>query len=240
MIEIFVNLFRGRPLLELSSLVFMFVYWALMDSVDPCVFALFVTILVSASLASIKHVIKIGSTFIISTFLGYLTFGALLRFLAGGLPKWLLGIATLSYGLIMLASSLRSREINTQLFVCREDEIPCRIINAFKLSEILRAEVLPTVILGFIASFTLLPCSAGLYILFNIVMAEYDFLTWLLLSLLYVTVFETPLVLILLFFVGFSKIKKVSEVLMSKQKVIKVIGSLTMIAVSIYILATSI
>ncbi|MEM0347634.1 MAG: transmembrane electron transporter [Zestosphaera sp.] len=227
-------------MLELPSLIFMLVYWALIDSVDPCIFALFVSILISASLMNIRHVVKIGSTFIISTFLGYLAFGALLRFLAGGLPRWLLGLATLSYGLVMLVNTLKSKETDTQLFVCREDNLPCRIINTLKLDKVSRAEVLPTATLGVIASFTLLPCSAGLYILFNIVMIEYGFLTWLLLSLLYVAVFETPLILILLFFVGFSRTKRVNEALMSKQKAIKVIGSLTMITVSIYILATNI
>lgn len=225
-------------MLEFPSLVFMLVYWALIDSVDPCIFALFVTILISASLISVKHVVRIGLTFISSTFLGYLAFGALLRFLAGGLPRWLLGLATLSYGLIMLVNSLKSKEVSNQLFVCREDNIPCRIINALKLYKISRPEILPTAMLGIIASFTLLPCSAGLYILFNIIVTEYGFLTWLLLSVLYVAVFETPLILILLFFVGFSRVKKVSEVLMSKQRLVKIIGSLTMIAVSIYILAS--
>lgn len=227
-------------MLELPSLIFMLVYWALIDSVDPCIFALFVSILISASLMNIRHVVKIGSTFIISTFLGYLAFGALLRFLAGGLPRWLLGLATLSYGLVMLVNTLKSKEADTQLFVCREDNLPCRIINALKLDKVSRAEVLPTATLGVVASFTLLPCSAGLYILFNIVMIEYGFLTWLLLSLLYVAVFETPLILILLFFIGFSRTKRVNEALMSKQRAIKVVGSLTMIAVSIYILATNI
>ncbi|MEO3993096.1 MAG: hypothetical protein QN229_02130 [Desulfurococcaceae archaeon TW002] len=224
-------------MMEFPSLVFILVYWALIDSVDPCIFALFVTILISASLINVKHVARIGFIFVSSTFLGYLAFGALLRFLAGGLPKWLLGLATLSYGLIMLANSIKSKEISNQLFVCREDNIPCRIVNTLKLYKISRAEVLSTAILGVIVSFTLLPCSAGLYILFNIIMVEYGFLTWLLLSILYVAVFETPLILILLFFVGFSRVKKVSEVLMSKQRVVKIMGSLTMIAVSIYILA---
>lgn len=218
----------------------MLVYWALIDSVDPCIFTLFVTILISASLMSVRHVVKIGSVFIASTFLGYLAFGALLRFLAGGLPRWLLGLAALSYGLIMLANSLKSREASTQLFVCREDNLPCRIVNTLKLDKILKAEVLPTAVLGVIASFTLLPCSAGLYILFNIIMTEYGFLTWLLLSLLYVIIFEIPLMLILLFFIGFSRIRRVNEVLMSRQKIIKIIGSLTMVTVSIYILATNI
>lgn len=218
----------------------MLVYWALIDSVDPCIFTLFVTILISASLMSVRHVVKIGSVFIASTFLGYLAFGALLRFLAGGLPRWLLGLAALSYGLIMLANSLKSREASTQLFVCREDNLPCRIVNTLKLDKILKAEVLPTAVLGVIASFTLLPCSAGLYILFNIIMTEYGFLTWLLLSLLYVIIFEIPLMLILLFFIGFSRIRRVNEVLMSRQKIIKMIGSLTMVTVSIYILATNI
>jgi len=226
-------------LLDFSTLIFMIVHWALIDSVDPCVFALFVAILISASLISVRHLIKVGSAFISSIFLGYLAFGALLRFLAGGLPRWLLSIATLSYGLVMLVNSLRSGEVVTQLFVCREDELPCRIINTLKLNKISGIDVLSTVIIGFIASFTLLPCSAGLYIIYNIIMLEYGFLTWLLTSVLYVIIFETPLILILLFFAGFSKIKKVNETLMSKQKIIKIIGSLIMIAMSVYILIST-
>ncbi len=226
-------------MLDLSSLIFMIVYWALIDSVDPCVFALFVAILISASLISVRHLIKVGSAFILSTFLGYLAFGALLRFLAGGLPKWLLSLATLSYGLVTLVNNLRSGEVATQLFVCREDELPCRIINTLKLNKMSGTDVLSTVMIGFIASFTLLPCSAGLYIIYNVIMSEYGFLTWLLVSVLYVTIFETPLILILLFFAGFSRIKKVNEALMSKQKIIKIIGSLTMISVSAYMLVST-
>lgn len=230
---------RGVVLLELPSLVFILIYWALIDSIDPCIFTLFVTLLVSASLISVKHVVRIGSTFVASTFLGYLVFGALLRFLSGGLPRWLLGIATLSYGLIALANILKNRETDTQLFVCKEDNLSCRIVSVLRLDRISKAEVLPTALLGIIASFTLLPCSAGLYVLFNIIMAEYGFSTWLLLSSLYVIVFEIPLMLILLFFIGFSKVRRVNEALVSKQRTAKMIGSLTMIAVSIYILVAT-
>lgn len=223
---------------EFPGMLSLLVSWALADSVDPCIFALFISILTSASLIGVRSVVKVGVSFIIATFAGYMIFGFLLRILAGGLPRWLMGFATLAYGLTSLFSVLRGRESKRNQLVCREDELPCRIANTLGLNRFSRTEVLPTAALGLIASFTLLPCSAGLYILYNVIMSQYGLLIWLPLTVIYVTIFETPLILLLLVFIGVSRLKTVNEFLLNKEKLIRVLGAVMMITVSLYIFLT--
>ncbi len=224
---------------EFLGLMSLLVSWALADSVDPCIFALFVSILTSASLINIGSVVRVGVSFIASTFVGYMLFGFVIRILAGGLPRWVMSLVMLVYGVTSLLSAIRGDVGKQATFVCREDELPCRVVNALRLVEMSRAEVIPTIIIGVIASFTLLPCSAGLYILYNTIMSQYGFLVWLPLTTLYVIIFELPLILILLVFIGVSKVRRVSNVLSSSQRLVKILGATIMISASLYLLLTS-
>ncbi|MEM3948395.1 MAG: transmembrane electron transporter [Zestosphaera sp.] len=223
---------------EFPGLLGLLVSWALADSVDPCIFVLFVSILTSASLIGVKHVAKVGVSFIAATFAGYMIFGFLLRILASGLPRWLMASVMIFYGLASLLSLARGRKSDGNQLICREDELPCRIASMLGLNKILRAEVLSTAVLGLIVSFTLLPCSAGLYILYNVIMSQYGFLTLLPLTMLYVAIFESPLVLVLLVFVGVSRVRSVHEVLLSRERPIRALGALMMIVISFYLFLT--
>lgn len=224
---------------EFLGLVGLLVSWALADSVDPCIFTLFASILTSASLINIRSVVRVGVSFIASTFVGYMLFGFVIRVLAGGLPRWMMSLVMLVYGVASLLSAIRGGVGGQALFVCREDELPCRIVNALRLTEVSRAEVIPTMIIGVVASFTLLPCSAGLYILYNTIMSQHGFHVWLPLTTLYVTIFELPLILILLVFIGVSRVRHVSKVLLSRQRLVKIAGAAIMISASLYLLLTS-
>ncbi|PUA32554.1 MAG: hypothetical protein B7O98_07870 [Zestosphaera tikiterensis] len=211
---------------------------ALADSIDPCIFSLFTSMLISASLTNVGRVFKVGVVFITSVYVGYVAFGFLLRYLAVFIPRYVLGLATLAYGLVTLTYTLLTARLSHEELVCREDRIECRLINALKLTRKSIANLAIVSLLGFIAAFTLLPCSAGLYILFNVITAKYDILTWLALTAIYVAIFITPLILILTAFTGITKVKNIQEKLLKHQTIVKIAGSTLMIAVSAYILAT--
>lgn len=220
-----------------ASILTWVVSMALIDSVDPCIFAMYASILASSMLAGTREAVKVGSTFIASIYAGYFLFGLLLRVASMRLPVWLLATLVLAYGVVNLALALRGREGKRKL-VCREDDIPCRLASAFNLAKLVKSP-LWIAVLGFIASFTLLPCSAGLYVLYQFVTGYYNypFSLWIPLTMLYVAVFVLPLVLILLAFMGLSSVIKLHEVLLARERLVKVVGSAIMVSAAIYMYA---
>ncbi len=212
---------------------------ALVDSIDPCVFALFASMLISASLTNVSRVVKVGMVFILSAYLGYVAFGFILRHLVISMPRYLIGLIMLAYGVVMLVYALFTTRLDREEYVCREDMLKCRLINALKLAKKPVTNLTIVSLLGFAAAFTLFPCTAGLYILFNVIAIQYDMLTWLALTATYVAIFVTPLVLILTAFVGVTKVKEIQEKLLKHQNIVRVFGSVIMITASTYILVTS-
>lgn len=217
------------------------VWLALIDSLDPCIFAIYSVLLLSASMISIKRVFTVGSSFIASAYIGYLIFGLFLRYITLSLPKYIFAAVTMVYGTIMLFHTLVSRRGTEAVdnSVCRENEIACRVGRALRIDVFAEKGVLAILLIGFIAAFTLFPCTAGMYIVFNLLTAEFRFVEWLPLALLYVAVFISPLFLLLLSFVGITKLRVIRTALLSHQDYIKILGSILLIAVSLYILSTS-
>lgn len=214
------------------------IWLALIDAFDPCMFAIYSALLISASMISINRVCMVGPAFIISSYIGYFIFGLLLRHVSLSLPRYVLAAATVVYGVVMLLHSLIWRTVEVD-GVCREGDVVCRIGRVLKLDVFVYRGAVFVFLIGFIAAFTLFPCTAGMYIVFNVLTAELGFVEWLSLALVYVTVFTSPLILILLSFIGIVKLKNIHHTLLLHQNLIKLAGSVLLIAASIYILATS-
>lgn len=213
---------------------------ALIDSFDPCIFAIYSTLLISASMTSIKRALSVGLAFIASAYIGYFLFGILLRYATLSLPRYILAIVTITYGIVMLLHTVMTGRVTGSENVCREDEVVCRIGRMLRLGAFIDRGAVIVFLIGFVAAFTLFPCTAGMYIVFNLLTVGLNFIEWISLTLLYVAVFILPLILILFSFVGITRFKAVHTLLIKHQKYVKLLGSVLLIVVSLYILLTSV
>jgi cytochrome c biogenesis protein CcdA len=212
----------------------------LADSLDPCIFALYTSILLTASVAGLRRVSSVATSFICGVYVGYLIFGSILRFMLRSFnpPSYALSALLIAFSLAMLIYTLFFEDGGAELGVCREDRVVCRIANALRLSriDVGRYGALGAGAIGFVASLTLLPCSAGLYIAFNIVTLYMGFWSWLPLACLYTLFFIIPYVLIAIAFIGITRVPKLYSLLLERQKLIKVGACIAMIGVAIYLL----
>ena len=215
----------------------MAVVWALIDSVDPCIFALLASILASSILVDAKLALKVGFSFIAGVYAGYVVFGVLIRYATLRLPLELLATIVITYGLCMLVATFVSAKRSD--LVCKEDDVACAIASKLKLAKIARGP-LTSGLLGVISAFTLLPCSAGLFVLYNITTRSYSYLLWIPLTLLYVGVFILPLAAIVLSFVGLYHTRPLYQFLVSHEKQVKIAGAIIMMSTGLYMLASSI
>lgn len=223
--------------MDIRYLLTLIVFGALADSVDPCIFALYVSLLLASSIGGLKRVSKVATAFVSSVFVGYLVFGAILRLVVTSwqVPRWVLTIVLIVYAVAMLIYATFFEGGGNET-VCREDRIACRIASSLKLDRFAKAETstLGVSLLGFLASFTLLPCSAGMYIAFNFVTADLGLWAWLPLATLYTAIFVLPLVIITIAIIGLTKIKRVYEAALSKQRILKIAASIAMIAIAVW------
>lgn len=224
---------------SLNELLQLIVAFALIDSVDPCVYTIFALIVMSTMLISSKYAVRAGAVFIASVYLGYVAFGALLRYAFIRLPMTLLVLLLLVYGsTLLLHTTLTGKKNYTNEFVCRENDVPCKVISALRLGGLVNRGLPVISVLGLISSFTLLPCSAGLYVAFNIVTKNYEFGVWLLSTLLYVFIFVSPLILLFLALVYVSRLKAIYNILLKHERLFKTAGALLMMSTAIYMLLT--
>jgi hypothetical protein len=180
-----------------------------------------------------------GLAFIASAFIGYSLFGIFLRYITLSLPRYILALITTIYGFVMLFHTLIKRRNASYNNICREDEITCKIGRILKFDVFIDKGIAFICLVGFIAAFTLFPCTAGMYIVFNLLTIELNFIEWLPLALFYVTVFISPLILILISFMGITRIRGVYNAMLTHQDLLKILGSALLIAISIYIFITS-
>jgi len=218
------------------QLLTLIVFGALADSIDPCIFALYVSLLLSASLAGLKHIAKTAAAFVSSVYIGYLLFGVILKTLVASWtpPRWILSAILIVYALAMIVYTMFFEGEASEM-VCREDRIECKIASTLNLNRFAntKTSVFIISVLGFVASFTLLPCSAGLYIVFNFVTANMELLLWFPLAMLYTAIFVSPLILIAIAVAGLTKIEKAYRYLLSRQRLFKVAASIAMIIIAL-------
>lgn len=222
--------------INIATLLFTAVTFALIDSIDPCVFTLFISILTSSILVDVKHALKVGCSFILSLYFGYVLFGLLIRYASLTLPRVVLGLIVIFYALVVLWLAIHGGKAKTSLEpLCREGDVPCIIASRLKTA-IAALNTLTAGLLGFIAAFTLLPCSAGLYFVYNITIAKFGYTLWIPLTLIYVAVFVSPLVLIMVMFMGLSKVGNIYLRIVNHERVLKIAASVIMLVVALDLL----
>ncbi|MET1102277.1 MAG: hypothetical protein ABWW69_07380 [Pyrodictiaceae archaeon] len=185
---------RGAP--SALNLVLVMVSLALTDSINPCVITLFATLLISIATYNVatRRLATVSTAFIMGILAGYASLGILLStgLSMVPLPHWLSSLILVGYGTILLAKTLK--EGGTCL-ACRVEARtrPRGLLSLDKLYS-LEGSWPHYLLLGLILSYTLLPCSAGPYLVYNVYIAGQPIVERILLILAYNVIFVSPLI----------------------------------------------
>lgn len=218
---------------------------AFIDSIDPCFFVFYTGILTAIYASNIKRLLKAAAAFIAPVFLGYTAFILGLRAIissSGIVNRAVIALVAVLLGLALVVDScVKIRARRGPGHVCRESDVSCAIINKLRLNELVNVVVnsekglLFLAFLGLLASFTLLPCTAGMAILFAMIYRGLPYLAFVLLSLWYSLIFTSPLVIITLGFLGATKVRRIRDFLMGRQEELRLAGGVIAILVGAYV-----
>ncbi|MEM4717896.1 MAG: hypothetical protein QXE81_03945 [Desulfurococcaceae archaeon] len=219
---------------------------AIIDSFDPCFYALLTSILLSTLMISPRYAFKAGVVFLSAIYIGYLLIGLLIRYISLSLPPFILVGFLLVYGSLTLLMNILNKGyrvvhgviVNNDGLVCKENDIPCKIISVINVNKYITRGLATVFLLGLLSSFTILPCSAQLYIVFHATMLNYGALMGFLLTLFYVAVFILPPATLFIMFITASRSRRVFNTLLRHERLFKITGSLIMITVGMYLLYT--
>lgn len=223
-----------------ASFIPMLATMALIDSVDPCFFILYTGILISYVAGSMRKLVEISAVFILTVFTGYWVFGFLLRnvFSRVSVSPIYIFIIMMTYGVSMIIygfHDLIKKRNNKGDEICREDMVECNLSRRIGLQKLMETGGLIYIALtGFIASFTLLPCSAGMYIIYNMLTSDIPFPIWAFYTFLYTAIFVSPLVLITLIYIGIMK-ARIHGKLIKHQASLRILGGLIAVAIAVYV-----
>ncbi len=219
--------------LDLLSALGFLIPLALTDSVNPCTFVLYATLLISTSASGSRgRVATAGLAFIAAVITGYFLLGVGLSEATSFLPPWLVFAVAIAYATYIILRSIRGLRGGGRE-VCREGDEECR---AGRLAAFFgrNAGVLAAYGIGLLASFTLLPCSAGPYIAFAMMISTQSLTTRLLLLIIYNLVFVAPLIAILAAMLGITRLSAIKDKLVRYQAQVSLASGVLMLAVAAF------
>ena len=203
---------------------------SLADSVNPCTIYLYTILLIAASMASIgiekkfvyKRVVAVGLAFALAVLIGYFLLGLGLIAFVSSLPKIFFTAVGVGFGLWVIYSALTGRER-----VAAKKSMVRLLPKASK-------SLLFSFALGLLATFTLLPCSAGPYIVFAGIASKLSMIQAAILLIIYNLVFISPLIIVLMaVLLGVSR-QSVRDFLIRYNRVLSIIAGLLLIAIALY------
>lgn len=203
---------------------------SLADSVNPCTIYLYTILLIAASIASIgvekkvnyRRVIAVGLAFALAVLLGYLLLGLGLITFASNIPKIFFTSVGVGFGLWIIYSALTGRERVTAKK------------SMVKLLPKASKNILLSFSLGLLATFTLLPCSAGPYIVFAGIASKLLLIQAATLLLIYNLVFISPLIIVLMaILLGVSR-QGIRDFLVRHNRILSIVAGILLIIVAIY------
>ncbi len=204
---------------------------SLADSVNPCTIYLYTILLIAASIASIsvekkvnyKRVIAVGLAFALAVWLGYLLLGLGLITFVSSLPKIFFTAVGVGFGLWVIYSALSGRE---------------RVAAKKSMVKLLpkaSRNILLSFALGLLATFTLLPCSAGPYIVFAGIASKLPLIQAATLLVIYNIVFISPLIIVLMaILLGVSR-QSIRDFLIKHNRILSIIAGILLIAIAVYV-----
>ncbi len=199
---------------------------AMSDSINPCTFVLYTMLLIAVSVREVlrKRLYVIGSAFILAVYVSYYLLGVGLLFLGQYIPLWAAGVFAVAFGAYTIATGLLERSR-----IGDKGKIRRRIFSS-------DATFLGSFTLGMVVSTTLLPCSAGSYLVYTTIIARGSRALAFLLLALYNVIFVLPLVIILLAMGGVSESKRFSQAMVRHSAGLSVIAGILLIAIGIWVL----
>ncbi len=203
---------------------------SLADSVNPCTIYLYTILLIAASIASIgvgkkvnyKRVVAVGLAFALAVLLGYLLLGLGLITFVSSLPKIFFTAVGVGFGLWIIYSALTGKER-----IAAKKSMVRLLPKASK-------NIALSFALGLLATFTLLPCSAGPYIVFAGIASKLPLIQAATLLLVYNLVFISPLIIVLMaILLGVSR-QNIRDFLVKHNRILSIIAGILLIAIAVY------
>lgn len=213
-------------LLGMSYFIPQFLTLALTDSVNPCTFAVYTLFLIALSVKGVdkKRLYIVGLSFVVAVYISYYTLGLGLTLIAGRIPlKWA-GYFAIAFGLYTILTGLAERSRTGDKRALRR-----KMFSA-------ETTVIGALILGISVSTTLLPCSAGPYLVYAAVIARASTAMVFLLLALYNLIFILPLLTILFAMGSLRESKEFSRTMVRHSAELSVVAGLLLIAIGLWIL----
>jgi len=213
-------------ILGLSWFIPQFLALALSDSINPCTFVIYTMLLIALSVKEIskRQIYLVGLSFIIAIYISYYLLGVGLVAFATNIPTWVAGILAIIFGLytsitgyLEISRIRKKKEARKRIF-----SKDATIIGAFTL--------------GVVVSFTLLPCSAGSYLVYAILISKIGKTLIFLLLALYNLIFILPLIIILFVMGSISESKTISQKLVQRSKELSIIAGIILACIGIWVL----
>jgi len=201
---------------------------ALLDSINPCDFAVLASMVASIALTSgRRRALVAAASFVLASFTVYVSIGAGLIWLFTFIPLWIGPVVAIIYGIYVTASSV-SNLVRTSRSVCRDStyyEGRNPVIMAF--------------LLGLTVSMTLAPCTAGPYFIFSSLASTLDKAARILYLLLYNVIFITPMTVIGVSAALMSTSGTFKRIFVSaNEEYLRLAAGIATIVIGVYILVT--
>ncbi|NJE60914.1 cytochrome c biogenesis protein CcdA [Thermococcus sp. 21S7] len=212
--------------LGMTSFIPQFFTLAMTDSINPCTFVIYTMLLIALSVREIskRRLYLIGAAFIAAVYMSYYLLGVGLLYFAGYLPLWVAGVAAIIFGVYTIATGLMEKSR-----IADKKGVKRRIFSS-------DATAIGAFTLGVIVSTTLLPCSAGSYLVYAIIISKAGKALAFLLLALYNLVFVLPLVIILLAMGSVTESKRFSQAMVRRGRELSVIAGILLIAIGVWVL----
>jgi len=149
-------------LLGIPNFIPKFYALAMSDSINPCTFVIYTMLLIAVSVREIsrRRLYLIGSAFILAVYVSYYLLGVGLLFLGQYIPLWLAGVFAIGFGIYTIVTGIMERSR-----IGDKGKIRKKIFSA-------DATFIGSFALGVVVSTTLLPCSAGSYLVYATIIAH--------------------------------------------------------------------
>ncbi len=226
----------GTQLGETTSVIPLVIALALSDSINPCALYLYVVLLLAAALSAysftrsepsaLRNVVAVGLAFISAVYVGYVALGFGLLKALSMVPIYsrIAAAIAIGFGAWTIASGLARKS---------------RILGkGFVFNYVPRAATSATLsfALGLLVTFTLLPCSAGPYVVFVSIARNLGLESFIPLVLLYNLVFVSPMIAILLAVASISKLEAVQRFIIENSDKLSVVSGILLVLIGIYVL----
>lgn len=212
--------------LGMAGFILQFLTLALTDSVNPCTFAVYTLFLIALSVKGVdkKRLYIVGLSFVGAVYISYYTLGLGLTFVAGKIPLEWAGYFAIAFGVYTIATGIAERSRTGDKKALRR--------KMFSTD----TTVLGALILGISVSTTLLPCSAGPYLVYAAVIARSSMAMVVLLLALYNLIFILPLLVILFAMGSLRESKEFSRAMVRHSAELSVVAGVLLVAIGLWIL----